>query len=127
MSPSGPFLHTFYFNAQSSQTMSKDAAYMYEIPLYLDYLFMRRRALNVFPYISLCKMKHPLVGPILGGFYFYMQRLQTMSKGCCMLDIRVFGMTVHEKKIFKISPNFTPFWTPVGASSLIFTKLIPIP
>jgi len=30
---------------------------VYKIPLYLDYLFMRRRALNVFPYISLCKMK----------------------------------------------------------------------
>jgi len=46
----------------------KDAAY--EIPLYLDDWFTRRRTLNVFPYISLCKMKCPLAGPILGRFYF---------------------------------------------------------
>jgi len=26
-----------------------------------------------------------------------------------MSNIRVFGMPVHEKKIFKISPNFIPF------------------
>jgi len=40
-----------------SANCPKDAAY--EIPLYLDYWFMRRRAFNVFPGISLCKMKRP--------------------------------------------------------------------
>jgi len=49
----------------------KDVAH--EIPLYLEYLFTRRRALYVLPYLSLCKTKCPLVGPILGGFYLYAQ------------------------------------------------------
>jgi len=78
--------------------------------------------LNVFPYISLCKMKRPLVGPYLGGFYFYVQTLQTMSQGCCMSNIRVFGVPVHEKKI---SPNFTPFcplWGPNRCQPLYFCK-----
>jgi len=35
----------------------KDAAY--EIHLNLDYWFVRRRGLHVFPYISLCKKKRP--------------------------------------------------------------------
>jgi len=35
----------------------------YEIPLYLGYNFMSRRSLNALPCISLCKMKHFLVGP----------------------------------------------------------------
>jgi len=34
-------------------------------------------------------MKHPIVGPILGRFYFYVQTLQTMSQRCCMSNIRV--------------------------------------
>jgi len=42
-------------------------------------------------------MKRPLVGPFLGGIYFYAQTLQTMSQGCCISNIRVFGMPVHEK------------------------------
>jgi len=66
----------------------------------LDYWFTRGRALNVFPYISLCKKKCPLVGPFLGGIYFYAQTLQTMSQGCCIANIRVFGMPVHEKEGF---------------------------
>jgi len=104
----------------------KDAAY--EIPLCLDYWFMRRRALNVFPYIILCKMKRPLVGPILGGFYFYVRSLQTMSQGCCISNIRVFEMPVHEKKIFLNSPNFTPFcpyWAPIRFNPLVFANLNP--
>jgi len=59
----------------------KDAAY--EILLHLDYWFTWKRGLPVFPYVSLCKMKRPLVGPFWGGFYFYAQNLQTMSQGCC--------------------------------------------
>jgi len=46
--------------------------------------FSRVNVLNVFPYISLCKMKRPLVGPFFGRFYFHAQSLQTMSKGCCI-------------------------------------------
>jgi len=34
--------------------------------------------LNVFPYISLCKMKRRPVGPFLSVFYFYVQT------GCCI-------------------------------------------
>jgi len=75
----------------------KDAAYAF--PLYLDYLFTRRRALNSFPYISLYKIKRPLVGLFLGRNYFRAQYSQTMSKGCCMSNIRVFGMLVCEKII----------------------------
>jgi len=36
-----------------------------EILLYLDYWFTGRRALNALPYISLLKMKRPIVGPLL--------------------------------------------------------------
>jgi len=64
---------------------------------------------NVFSFLSLCKTKRPLVGPILSGFDLYAQSLKTMSKGCCISNIRVFGMPVHEKKIFQNSPNVTPF------------------
>jgi len=100
--------------------------YEYEIPLHLDYWFTRIRGLHVFPYISLCKLKCPLVGPFLGGFYFYVQTLQTMSQGSCLSNIRVFGMSVHEKKIFKYSPNFTPFCpllSPNRCQPLDFHKL----
>jgi len=44
--------------------------------------------------------------PIVGGFYLHVQTLQTMSQGCCMSNIRVFGLPVHE--IYN-SPKFTPF------------------
>jgi len=33
----------------------------------------------------------------LGGFYVYVQTLQTMSQGCCMSNTRVFGLPVREK------------------------------
>jgi len=58
----GSFLGGFHFYAQVYKPCLKDAAY--EIPLHLDNWFMRRRALNVFSYISLhvCKMKSLLVG-----------------------------------------------------------------
>jgi len=51
------------------------------------------------PYISLCKIMFTLKEPLLAGFYFYVQNLQTMSQGCCLTNITVFGMKVH-KKIF---------------------------
>jgi len=57
------------------------------------------------------------VGPFLGGFYFYEQNLQTMSKGYCMSDNRVFGHPVHEKKTFKNSPNLTLFCPLMGPNS----------
>jgi len=79
--------------------------------------FWRVSILNVFPYISLCNMKRPLVRPFLGGFYFYAQTLQTMPQGCCMSNIRVFGLPVHDKKIFKFSPNFTPFSPLLGPNT----------
>jgi len=53
-------------------------------------------------------MKHLLVGPFLGGFYFYAQILQTMSHGCCISNIRVFEMPVHEKIFLKFT-KFYPF------------------
>jgi len=62
------------------------------------------------------------VGPFLGGFYFYVQTLQTMSQGCCMSNIRVFVPPVHEKKIFKIHP-FYPFLHPNRCQPLDFCKL----
>jgi len=57
-------------------------------------------------------MKCPLVGPFLGGFYFYAQSLQTMSQECCMSDIRVFGIPLHEK-IFEKFTKFYPFVGPI--------------
>jgi len=82
--------------------------------------------LNAFPYISLCKMKCLLVGPFLGRFYFYVQTLKTMCQGCCISNIRIFGLPLHEKKIFKNSPNFTPFRPLLGPNRcqpLNFCKL----
>jgi len=72
----------------------------------LDYWFMRRRALNVFPYISIRKIKRPVVGPIVGRFYFYVQTSQTMPQGCCMSNIWVFGMPVHGRFL-----KFTKYYT----------------
>jgi len=69
----GHFCADFILMHKLYKSFLKDAAY--EIPLYLDHWFMRKRALNVFPYISLFKMKRPLAGPVLGGFYFYVLRM----------------------------------------------------
>jgi len=63
----------------------------YEIPLYLDNWFMRGRAVDVFPHISLRPMKRPLVGSFLRRFYFNAQSLQIMSTGCCIWNSFVFG------------------------------------
>jgi len=102
----------------------KDAEY--EIPFYLDYWFMRRRALNVFPYISLCKMKRPLVGPFLADFIFMESLYKPCPKDAVCHDIRVFGMPVREKKIFKIHQILrllAPYWAPIGVSPLVFATL----
>jgi len=48
---------TIYLTNKASKPCLKNVPY--EIPLYLDYWFMKRRALNVFHKINLCKMKHP--------------------------------------------------------------------
>jgi len=46
-----------------------------------------------------------------------------MSQGFCMSNIRVFGLPVHEKKMFyyihQILPLFASYWAPVGVSPLI--------
>jgi len=70
----------------------------------------------------------PLVGPFLGGFYFYTQNLQTLSQGCYTSNISVFGQPVHEKRIFLISQNFTPFCPLLGPNRcqpLIFALFNP--
>jgi len=54
------------------------------------------------------------MGPFLGRIYFYAQTLQTMSQECCMSNIIVFGLPVHEKKIFYNLPNLTPFFHLIG-------------
>jgi len=63
----------------------------YEIPLYmyLDHWFTRRRVLNVFPYKSLRKMKHPL-GPK------YTNNVPRMLYVKYQSSLNA----VHEKKIF---------------------------
>jgi len=70
----------------------KDTAY--EIPLYLDYWFTRT-AFNVFPYISLSKIKHPLVGPLFGGVYFYAHTLQTVLS---MLHMKFLFLGIDSRK-----------------------------
>jgi len=80
----------------------------------INSLVLESERLNAFPYITICKIKRPLVRPFLGRFNFYAQTLQTMTNGCCMSNIRVFGLPVHEKKIFKHSPKFTPFCPLLG-------------
>jgi len=57
-------------------------------------------------------MKRPLVGPFLGGFYFYVHTLQTMSQGCYMSNTRVFKLPVHEEKIFLIFYTFLSLMGP---------------
>jgi len=42
--------------------------------------------------------------------------VKTMSQGYCMSNIRVFGLPVHEKKIFQNPPNVTPFCPLLGAN-----------
>jgi len=103
-----PILGRFYFMHKCYKSCLKDAAY--EITLYLDYWF-----------ISHCKMKRPLVGPISSGFYFHAQVLQ-MSPGCCISNIRVFVMPVHEKKIFFKFIKFSPFFGSNRCQPLDFCK-----
>jgi len=45
-------------------------------------------------------MKRPLVGQNVGGFYCYVQSLQTMSQGYGISNTRVFGLAVREKNFF---------------------------
>jgi len=54
-----------------------------------------------FPIKAYVKLNAPS-GAIFGRILFVCTNLQTMSKGGCMSNIRVhvFGMPVHEKKIF---------------------------
>jgi len=77
-----PFSANLIFIRKLYEPCLQDAAY--EIPLYLDYWFMRRTALNVFPYVSLSKMKSLLTWSFFGEICFYVQTLQTMSTGCCI-------------------------------------------
>jgi len=64
------FSADFIFTCKLYKIDLKDAAY--DIILHLDYWFTRKRGLHVhvFPYISLCKMKRPLVGPFFGRILF---------------------------------------------------------
>jgi len=66
-----------------------------------------------------------IVGPFLSGFYFHAQSLQTMLQGCCISNISIFGMPVHENKICLHSPDVmvTPF--PPLYLDLIFANLNP--
>jgi len=107
------FCADFIFMQKVYNPCLKDAAY--KIPLYLDYWFMRRRAFNIFPYISLCEMKRPLVGLFLGGFYFY---AQTMSQGCCIYISGYLECQFMRRRFF-YTPNFTlfaPYWAPIVAT-----------
>jgi len=89
----GPFFNRFILMCKLYKPCLKDAAYQF--PLYLNC----RHEKKSFKY--LCKMKHPLVGSFLCGFYFYAQTLQNiLSKGFWKSNIRVFGMPVHEKNGF---------------------------
>jgi len=53
-------------------------------------------------------MKHPLVGPFFGRFYFYAHIVQSMSKGCCIWNSFTFGILVHEKKSFTCISLYKP-------------------
>jgi len=71
----------------------KDVAY--EIPLYFGLLVHEKNSFG-FPYISLCKIKSPLVAK-----FIFMRSLQTLFQGCCIYNSFVFGLMVHEKQSFK--------------------------
>jgi len=124
----GHFCADFIFMCKVYKPCLKDAAY--EFLLYLDYWFMRRRAFNAFPYITLCKMKHPLVGPFLGDFIFiFMCKFYKPCPKDALYQISDYldcqFMRRRFFKIHKILPLFTPYWVPIGASPLIFANLNP--
>jgi len=99
--------------------------YSYQIWFKSVQWFWRISVLNVFSYLSLCKIRRPLVGSFSGESYFYFPSLQSMSQGCCISNIRVFQTPVHEK-IFFNSPNFTRFCPLLGPNKcqpLYFCKL----
>jgi len=76
--------------------------------------------LNVFPYISLCKKKCPLVGPFLADFIF----MHTHYKSCLKDAVgQIFGLPVHE--ILKNSPNFTSLFLPLDFCKLESPKMLP--
>jgi len=115
----GPFLGRFYFYAHTLQTMSKGCCIWNSFTFGI--LVHEKKSFTSISYINPCKMKHPFlgVGPFLGRIYFYEQTLQTISQRCCMSNIRVFGLPVHEKKIFL---KFTKFY-PIKCQPLNFHKL----
>jgi len=71
-------------------------------------------------------MKCRLVGSFLSEFFLMRKLYKPCLKDAVCQDIRVFGLPFHEKKIFKNSPNFTPFCPLLGPNRrqlLDFRKL----
>jgi len=106
------FCADFFSMRKLNKAYLKDAAY--KMFLYLDYLFMRRRAFNVFPSIFLCEMKHSLVGPILGGIFFFKGKLYKPFPKDTVYQISEY-MECQIVKFFKtnqILPLFGPKYVP---------------
>jgi len=78
---------------------------------------MRRRALNVLPYISLCKMKRPLVGPFLADFIFMHKLYKPCPKDAVGEISHYLDHQFMRRRFFKIHqilPLFTPYWAQRG-------------
>jgi len=100
----GPFLADFIVMHKLNKPYPKDATY--GISLYLEYWFTRRRALNVFPYLTLCKIQHPYIAIFMDLFLIAMFTNHVLRM--LYVKYRVFGKPVHEK-IFKKITKYYPF------------------
>jgi len=124
-----PFLDPFDFRKCESpflkSSFSKDASY--HIWLKSVKWFWRLSVLNVFPYIRLCKMKRPLVGSFLGGFYFYVQTLPCPKDAQCQISDYLDSQFMRRRffKIRQILHLFAPYWAPIDDSPFSFANLHP--
>jgi len=107
----GPFFGGFYFDVQTLLTMSK-GCYIWN-SFTFGLLVHKKRDLNVFPYINICKMKCPLVGPFLGGIYFYAQLYKPCPKDAVSQISEYLECQFMRRWFYKIDQIwhlFAPYW-----------------
>ena len=81
---------------------------------------MYTKTLSVLSYLTICitivpyDTKAPPSGSFMGRFRFPSQTLKTLTKQSCIQNLKVILWLVHEKKIFKDVPSFSPFWSLLG-------------
>jgi len=88
---------------------------------------MRKRELNVLPYISLWKNKAPLVGLFLGGFFFMCKLYKPCPKDAVCQISEYLDCQFMRRRSSNIhhSPNITPFCPLLGPNMCHFANLNP--